>query len=119
MTNLTATVNSVGHIVLEWEAPDGGEVTGYRILRRRPALDEGLLPEYVANRRSTAATDAAPGVQNVYRVQAIGAAGRGRRSNHVNATLQDRGRLPAAREAAHRDGRPVRGNPFRMRYNQW
>ena len=88
--NLTAVVNGDGHIVLSWAAPDGGRVTGYRILRRRPALGEDVLLEYVANTRSTAATftdtDVTPGVQHVYRVQAISAAGRSQRSNYVNVT---------------------------------
>ena len=37
-------------------APDDGQVTGYRILRRRPILGEDVLLEYVANTQSTAAT---------------------------------------------------------------
>ena len=88
--NLTAVVNGDGHIVLSWAAPDGGQVTGYRILRRRPALGEDVLLEYVANTRSTAATftdtNVTPGVQYVYRVQAISAAGQSQRSNYVNVT---------------------------------
>ena len=86
--NLTAVVNGDDHIVLSWAALDGGQVTGYRILRRRPALGEDVLLEYVANTRSTAVTftdtDVTPGVQHVYRVQAISAAGRSQRSNYVN-----------------------------------
>ena len=89
-TNLTATVNSDGHIVLSWTAPDDGSTTGYRILRRRPTLGEDGLLEYVANTQSTAVTftdtDVTPGVQHVYRVQAISAAGRSQRSNYVNVT---------------------------------
>ena len=86
--NLTAVVNGEGHNVLSWVAPDDGQVTGYRILRRRPILGEDVLLEYVANTQSTAATftdtDVTPGVQHVYRVQAISAAGRSQRSNYVN-----------------------------------
>ena len=89
-TNLTATVNSDGHIVLSWTAPDDGSTTGYRILRRRPTLGEDGLLEYVANTQSTAVTftdtDVTPGVQHVYRVQAISAAGRSQRSSYVNVT---------------------------------
>ena len=89
-TNLTVTVNSDGHIVLIWTAPDDGSTTGYRILRRRPTLGEDGLLEYVANTQSTAVTftdtDVTPGVQHVYRVQAISAAGRSQRSNYVNVT---------------------------------
>ena len=86
--NLTAVVNGDGNIVLSWVAPDDGQVTGYRILRRRPILGEDVLLEYVANTRSTAATftdtDVTAGVQHVYRVQAISAAGQSQRSNYVN-----------------------------------
>ena len=89
-TNLTAMVNSDGHIVLRWAAPDDGSITGYRILRRRPALGEDGLLEYVANTQSTAVTftdrDVTPGEQHVYRVQAISAEGRSQRSNYVNVT---------------------------------
>ena len=89
-TNLTGFVNSGGHVVLTWTAPDDGQVTGYRILRRRPALGEDVLLEYVTNTQSTAATftdrDVTPGVQHVYRVQAISAGGRSQRSNYVNVT---------------------------------
>ena len=86
--NLTAVVNGDGNIVLSWVAPDDGQVTGYRILRRRPILGEDVLLEYVANTRSTAATftdtNVTAGVQHVYRVQAISAAGQSQRSNYVN-----------------------------------
>ena len=65
-------------------------ITGYRILRRRPALGEDGLLEYVVNTRSTAATftdrDVTTGEQHVYRVQAISAEGRSQRSNYVNVT---------------------------------
>ena len=76
-------VNSVGHITLRWEAPGDGSTTGYHVLRRRPALGEDGLLEYVVNTQSTAATftDVTPGVQHVYRVQAISAEGRSQRSN--------------------------------------
>ena len=89
-TNLTATVNSDGHIVLSWTAPDDGSITGSRILWRRPTLGEDGLLEYPANTQSTAVTftdtDVTPGVQHVYRVQAISAEGWSQRSNYVNVT---------------------------------
>ena len=76
--------------MLRWVAPGDGWVTGYRILRRRPALGEGALLEYVGNTLSTAATftdtNVTPGVQHVYRVQALSAAGQSQRSNYVNVT---------------------------------
>ena len=53
-------------------------------------LDEDGLLEYVVNTRSTAVTftdrDVTPGVQHVYRVQAISAEDRSQRSNYVNVT---------------------------------
>ena len=55
-TNLTATVNSDGHIVLSWTAPDDGSITGSRILWRRPTLGKDGLLEYPANTQSTAVT---------------------------------------------------------------
>ena len=88
--NLTAVVNGDGQIVLSWEAPGDDSITGYQILRRRPTEGEGTLLVYVADTQSAAATftdtDVTPGVQHVYRVQAIGAAGRSQRSNYVNVT---------------------------------
>ena len=76
------------HIVLTWMAPDDGQVTGYRILRRRPALGEDVLLEYVANTQSPAATytdtNVTAGVQHAYRVKAINAAGASPVSNYVN-----------------------------------
>ena len=98
--NLTAVVNGDGNIVLSWVAPDDGQVTGYRILRRRPILGEDVLLEYVANTRSTAATftdtNVTAGVQHVYRVQAISAAGQSQRSNYVNVDPVGPGTAPGS-----------------------
>ena len=89
-TNLTARVNSDGHIVLSWEAPDDDSITGYRILRRRPTQGEDTLLVYVEDTGSTATTwtdtSVTAGVRHVYRVQAINAAGVGPVSNYVNPT---------------------------------
>ena len=89
-TNLTATVNADGHIVLSWQAPDDDSVTGYQVLRRRPGQGESTLLVYVANTESTATifTDASvtAGVKHVYRVKAINAAGLSDWSNYVNPT---------------------------------
>ena len=88
--NLTATVNTDGHIVLSWRAPDDDSITGYQVLRRRPSEGESALLVYVADTRSTATTftDAgvAAGVKHVYRVKAINAAGLSGWSNYVNPT---------------------------------
>ena len=89
-TNLTATVNADGHIVLSWEAPDDDSVTGYQILRRRPTEGEATLLVNVADTQSTATTftdtGVTAGVKHVYRVKAINAAGLSDWSNYVNPT---------------------------------
>ena len=89
-TELTATVNTDGHIVLDWDAPADDTVTGYVILRRRPSEGENTLSVYVEDTASTDTaytdTDVTAGVQHVYRVKAINAAGESRWSNYVNST---------------------------------
>ena len=89
-TNLTATVNADGHIVLSWTAPGDDSITGYQVLRRRPGEGEATLLVYVADTRSTATTftdtGVAAGVKHVYRVKAINAAGLSGWSNYVNPT---------------------------------
>ena len=82
-------VNTDGHIVLRWTAPDDGSITGYGILRRRPASGEDGLLEYEANTQSTAATftDRTSGGSAARDwAQAISAEGRSQRSNYVNVT---------------------------------
>jgi hypothetical protein len=89
-TNLTATVNADGHIVLSWTAPNDDSITGYQVLRRRPSEGESALLVYVADTRSTATTftdtGVTAGVKHVYRVKAINAAGLSGWSNYVNPT---------------------------------
>ena len=89
-TNLTATVNADGHIVLSWTAPNDDSITGYQILRRRPSEGESALLVYVADTESTATTFTDTGVTaevtHVYRVKAINAAGLSGWSNYVNPT---------------------------------
>ena len=89
-TNLTATVNADGHIVLSWTAPNDDSITGYQILRRLPSEGESALLVYVADTESTATTftdtGVAAGVKHVYRVKAINAAGLSGWSNYVNPT---------------------------------
>ena len=91
-TGLAATSNADGHIVLDWEAPADGSVTGYVILRRRPTEGENELSVYVADTDSTATTytdtNVTPGIQHVYRVKAINTAGQSGWSNYINATPQ-------------------------------
>ena len=89
-TNLTATVNADGHIVLSWTAPNDDSITGYQILRRRPSESESALLVYVADTESTATTftdtGVTAGVTHMYRVKAINAAGLSGWSNYVNPT---------------------------------
>ena len=89
-TNLTATVNADGHIVLSWTAPNDDSITGYQVLRRRPGEGESTLLVYVADTQSTATTftdtGVTAGVKHVYRVKAINAAGLSGWSNYVNPT---------------------------------
>ena len=89
-TNLTATVNADGHIVLSWTAPNDDSITGYQVLRRRPSEGESALLVYVADTESTATTftdtGVTAGVTHVYRVKAINAAGLSGWSNYVNPT---------------------------------
>ena len=89
-TNLTATVNADGHIVLSWTAPNDDSITGYQVLRRRPSEGESALLVYVADTESTATTftdtGVTAGVTHVYRVKAINSAGLSGWSNYVNPT---------------------------------
>ena len=89
-TNLTATVNADGHIVLSWTAPNDDSITGYQVLRRLPSEGESALLVYVADTESTATTftdtGVTAGVTHVYRVKAINAAGLSGWSNYVNPT---------------------------------
>ena len=89
-TNLTATVNADGHIVLSWTAPNDDSITGYQVLRRRPSEGESALLVYVADTESTATTftdtGVTAGVTHTYRVKAINAAGLSGWSNYVNPT---------------------------------
>ena len=66
-----------------------------------------LLAVRSSNTQSTVATfvdrDVTWGVRHVYGGQTISAAGRSERSDYVNVTPQDRGRLPATRKAVHLD----------------
>ena len=110
-TALTATANSVGHVVLSWAAPADDTVNGYVILRRRPTQGEQTLSVYVEDTQNTDTTytdtDVTPGTQHVYRVKAINAAGQSHQSNHANATPQQPQAPPAPTEltaTANSDG---------------
>ena len=108
--NLTALVNQDGSVTLVWDAPDDDSVTGYRVLRRRPTMDEDTLLVHVEDTGSTATTytdgEVTGGVRHVYRVKAINPAGLSERSNHVNVDPPERKANSPATGAPrhHRDG---------------
>ena len=92
--NLTAVMNKNGSVTLVWDAPDDDSVTGYRVLRRRPTMDEDTLLVHVEDTGSTATTytdsEVTGGVRHVYRVKALNAAGLSEWSNHVNVDPPER-----------------------------
>ncbi len=88
-TGLTATVNADGSITLTWDDPGDDTITGYQVLRRRPAEGEATLEVYVAatgNHETTTYTDTAvtAGTRHVYRIKAINSEGVGPQSSYVN-----------------------------------
>ena len=75
---------------LDWDDPDDSTITGYRILRRLPALD--LPGEFAVLLENTGSalttyvdTTVTPQTSYVYRVQAINAHGSSERSSWANA----------------------------------
>ena len=88
-TNLNASINDDGHVVLSWTAPDDDSITGYHIMRRMPRQNEDTLLIHEPDTGSTATTytddDVTAGELYVYRVKAINEAGVGPHSNFVNA----------------------------------
>ena len=85
-TNLAASVDSDGHIALNWVAPEG-PVTGYQILRRLPKHGQHELIRYVKNTRSMATNylddNTASDTRYVYRVKAWNGDQLGPQSNYV------------------------------------
>ncbi len=75
---------------LAWDDPDDSSITGYRILRRLPALDPpGVFAVLLENTGSTLTsyvdTTVSPQTSYVYRVKAINAHGVSERSSWANA----------------------------------
>ena len=75
---------------LDWDDPDDSTITGYRILRRLPALDlPGEFAVLLENTGSTLTTyvdtTVTPQTSYVYRVKAINAHGSSERSSWANA----------------------------------
>ena len=113
--NLTGVANEEGSVTLTWDNPDDGTITGYQILRRRPAEGEGTLLVYVEDTGSaeTTFTDAnvSAGILHVYRVKAINTAGLSQRSNEVNVTPLEPQESTTNTAAT---GAPVIGGPARV-----
>ena len=88
--NLTGMANEDGSVTLTWDDPDDETITGYQILRQRPAEGEDALSVYVEDTGSgaTSYTDASVSaeVRHVYRVKAISTSGLSEWSNPVNVT---------------------------------
>ena len=77
-------------VSLDWDDPDDSSITGYRILRRLPALDPpGEFAVLLENTGSTLTTyvdsTVTPQTSYVYRVKAINAHGSSERSSWANA----------------------------------
>ena len=81
ITGLTATAPAHDTVSLNWEAPsDGGEVTGYKILRRNLDSEDNLqvLVSDTGNSGTTwTDNDVSPRTKYAYRVRALGERGEG------------------------------------------
>ena len=95
--NLRGEVSN-GSVILNWDSPNDGSVTGYKILRRALAT-ETVLTVLAADTGSTSATytdaSAVAGVTYAYRVVAISPAGESPMSNFVNVRVQVASAPPA------------------------
>ena len=96
--NLAAPRNLAGavsgeDIVLTWDAPEHGPVTGYQVLRRRPDLGEGEYQALVVDTRSTETTytdgNVENGVKYLYKVAAVNSRGAGNRSKRIRITMEE------------------------------
>ena len=98
----TATHDSV---TLTWRAPDDSPVTGYRVLRRTPPVQQELAV-HVEDTGTTTTTyldtkDVAAGTKYIYRVQAINEEGVGAASNPAQVTTAAPAPLDLAATATH------------------
>ena len=81
-------------IALSWNAPGGGgQVNGYRIWRRLPDMKGGKKLRVLVENTGSAATNyvdssAEVGQNHIYRVQALGPGGNGKRSEKVEIVLE-------------------------------
>ena len=91
-SDLTAS-QSGDSVSLSWSAPgDGGAVSGYRIWRRLPDKGENKLGVLVENTGSAATSygdsSAEAGQKHIYRVQALGPGGEGKKSLPAEIVVQ-------------------------------
>ena len=91
-TALTAGEVLSGSVTLSWEAPSGGTVTGYQVLRRDPLVHAQGEFKVVADGLSGNATryvdtSVEPEKRYVYRVKARNGEALSRWSNYVNVTV--------------------------------
>ena len=105
-TGLTAQV-SPDQVVLTWDDPDDGTITGYMILRRDEAVHEEGIFDTVASDTGTAATTYTDdtvkrGKKYVYRIRALNERGESDVSGWVRAdTVPAKPRTLIAQEVAH------------------
>ena len=90
-TGLTGTV-AHDAVSLTWDDPGDATITGYRILRRNPAVDApGDFHIHVHDTESAVASyvdrDVEPETRYVYRIKAINAAGVGPQSDYFRADI--------------------------------
>ncbi len=91
VSGLTVALSD-GSVSLSWDAPaDGDEVSGYRIWRRLPDMDEDEAKVIVDDTGSTATSyiddSAVAGQTHIYRVQALGSSGQGEQSQPAQLVL--------------------------------
>ena len=86
------TASTVAHdaVTIEWDDPEDASITGYRILRREPAVHDPGEFEVIVDDTGTADTSytdttVAASTQYVYRVKAINADGLSPESSYANA----------------------------------
>ena len=86
---LMATANDDGTVSLSWVDPEDTSITGYQILRRRPAVERRRTNVILVDDTGSAATSfedtqAIPGTFYVYRVRARNGNGLSGESNYAN-----------------------------------
>ena len=109
--NLTG-IQTLRGIALSWDAPSSGSLTGYQILRRRPAENEKKFLPLVQDTRNTATTytdtSVTGGTKYIYRVKAVNQGRTGKVSNAFRVTFTATlPKAPTGLAAEVRDSRVV------------